>query len=133
MLNHPGLFHEVEDAFGGIQFSDRELDLLRQRIIQALSGTSGWSARRLAETLASGGVGEVVAAVLENPLIRSHRLIAPDAALQDVRETWAENCAAVRQPPARGQTQQPPVVRQGAGTLARELAHRRASLGDGAD
>lgn len=133
VLNHPEFFHEVEDALGGIQFADRELDLLRQRVIQALSGASPSNARRVAETLATGGVAEAVAAVLEDPLIRSHRRIAPTAPVQDVRETWAENYAAARQPPPRDRTRQPASARIDAGSLAFGLAHRRASLGDGED
>ncbi len=131
VLNHPEFFHEVEDALGGIQFSDRELDLLRQRIVQALSGTSPSNARQAAENLAIGAVAEAIAAVLGDPLIRSHRLIAPAAPLEGVRETWAENYVAVRQAPPRGRTQEPASAQKKVGSLAYELAHRRASLGDG--
>lgn len=115
----------------GIQFSDRELDLLRQRIVQALSGTSPSNARQAAENLAIGAVAEAIAAVLGDPLIRSHRLIAPAAPLEGVRETWAENYVAVRQAPPRGRTQEPASAQKKVGSLAYELAHRRASLGDG--
>ena len=131
ILNHPEFFHEVEDTFGGMQFSDRQLDLLRQGIVQALSGASPSNAQRLAESLASSGAAAAVAAVLEDPLIRSHRLIAPTAPLERVRQTWAENYAAVRQSPPRGRIVPSATAQIGAGSLAYELAHRRASLGDG--
>ena len=131
LLVHPEFFHEVEDAFGRVEFSDRTLDLLRQEIIEALSGSSSQEARTLAEALAARGMAEAVAEVLENPLVRSHRLIAPGAGPRELRETWIENIAALR--PSPHETRQATAAtQQGAGSAAL-LARRRFAVDDGAD
>ena len=131
LLVHPEFFHEVEDAFGQVEFSDRTLDLLRQEIIDALSGSSSQEARPLAEALAARGMAEAVAEVLENPLVRSHRLIAPAAGPRELRETWMENIAALR-PSHRENQKDSAAARQGAGSIAL-LARRRSAVDDSAD
>ena len=131
LLVHPEFFHEVEDAFGQVEFSDRTLDLLRQEIIHALSGSSIRDAHTLAATLAARGMAEVVAEVLENALVRSHRLIAPAAGPRELRETWMENIAALR-PSHRENQKDSAGTQQGPGALAL-LARRRFAVDDGAD
>jgi DNA primase len=129
MLLHPEFFHDVEDAFGQIEFSNRMLGLLRQEIIQALSGTSIRDAQALAGTLAARGMADAAAEVLDSPLVRSHRLIAPTATLRDLRETWAENIAAL-QPSGSEERQDSLAAQKGAGSLAL-LARRQVAVSDG--
>ena len=129
MLVHPALFDEVEDAFGQVEFSDRTLDLLRQEVIQALSGSAIRDRRTLAEALAARGMDDAVAEVLDGALVRSHRLIAPTATLPDLRDTWTENIAVLRPFTVKEQEAN---ARSGAGSLAL-LARRHSEVGDGAD
>jgi DNA primase len=131
LLMHPEFFHQVEDAFGQIQFSDRTLDRLRQDIIQALSGNSIRDTQTLREVLAAGGMADAVGEVLDCPLVRSHRLIAPAAALHDLEETWSENIAALRIC-AREGDQDSAAKRPGAGSFAL-LARRHSTTSDSVD
>jgi DNA primase len=131
LLVHPEFFHQVEDAFGQIQFSDRTLDRLRQDIIQALSGNSSRDPQTLKEMLAAGGMADAVAEVLDSPLVRSHRLIAPTAAADDLYRAWSENLAALRLT-ARQEEQGKAAPRQGAGSFAL-LARRHSIIDDGVD
>jgi DNA primase len=131
MLVRPEFFHEVEDAFGQIEFSNRKLDLLRQEIIQALSGSPSQDERTLKDALAARGMAEVVAEVVDSPLVRSHRLIAPAAAPSDVRETWLENIAVLNPPPH--ETRQATVATQQSAGSAALLARRGFVINDGAE
>ncbi|MBK8176554.1 MAG: DNA primase [Rhodospirillales bacterium] len=123
MLNHPEFFHEVEDSFGAIAFTDFNLDQLRQAIVQALSGGETLDATRLADALAAAGQEECVADVLADPLIRTHRQIAPSAPLEQVRATWEENLAVVRNAALS------PLSTATAGGLARLTRQRAAGSG----
>jgi DNA primase len=131
LLMHPEFFHKVEDAFGQIEFSDQTLDRLRQEIIQALSGTSIRDTQTLRGVLTAGGMADAVAEVLDSPLVRSHRLIAPAATLHDLHETWSESIAALRLS-ARQEEQGKAASKQGAGSFAL-LARRHSIMGDSMD
>jgi DNA primase len=132
LLNHPEFFHEVEDEFGGLEFSDRDLDQLRRDMVDVLSGAVTRDRRGLAAALVERHRNDAARTVLDDPLIRSHRLVAPGAALADVRATWDQNLAMARQPraSAASATQARP---SRPGNLARQLAHRRAALDEGAE
>ena len=143
VLNHPGFFEEVEDELGALNCTDEALDRLRQGMVLLLSGQAvAPDSRTLADLLEARGHGDALACLFDDPLIRSHRLIAPSAGIEQVRDTWAENAAAARRlaEPDPGSSQdpsrpQPPVSgkAKAPGALARRAAHGRAVFDDGAD
>jgi DNA primase len=89
VAHHPDFFHEVEDAFGTAHFADPTLDRLRQALVSALSAAE--TPANTAGVLAALGLGEALSTVLAHPLIKSHRLIAPGAPRDGVRQAWDEN------------------------------------------
>jgi DNA primase len=89
VANHPDFFHEVEDAFGTAHFADSTLDSLRQALVSTLSGTE--APADVAGALAARGLAEALNGVLSHPLIKGHRLIAPGAPREGVRQAWDEN------------------------------------------
>jgi DNA primase len=96
ILNHPLFFHQVEDELGTLNFADTELDRLRQTLVALLSGTDAMERPDLVAALADRGLDEVLNDVLGDPHIRTHRLIAPGARVDDVMQTWTENLQTAR-------------------------------------
>ncbi len=91
ILNHPDLFHQVEEQFGSIGFSDRPLDSLRQALISMLSGEPGFDVQGLKEELLRHGLEGALSDLHRNAMLRRHKLIRPEASNDDVMETWNEN------------------------------------------
>jgi hypothetical protein len=91
-VNHSPLFAEIEEDLGTVSFADARLDRLRQGLLQALGRAGqGWTAAEASALLADPELAQTLAEVLAHPLIRSHRLVRPEASLADARATWAEN------------------------------------------
>jgi DNA primase len=114
VAHHPGFFHEVEDALGMAHFADPTLDHLRQALVSALSTAE--TPTDVAGTLAAQGLADALNAVLNHPLIKGHRLIAPGAPLEGVRQTWDENRRLLDAARLAAET------RHGQGTLAADLS-----------
>lgn len=94
---HPDFFHEVEDDLGALMFAQRPLDRLRQELIALLSGCEDSpGAERLAEELVGRGYGAILADLLDDPLIRSHRGIGRTAPPDALRRTWSQSVALIR-------------------------------------
>lgn len=137
LCRHPALFDRVEDEIGALGFADPEHDLLRQALIHQLSGTqqppgSGQPADDLGERLLAAGLGDALAAVLDDPLVRAHRLIASQAALDDVCATWRENIDLLRRLNADGPSA-PAETAVSDEEVARRLARKRLALRDAAE
>ncbi|MSO85416.1 MAG: DNA primase [Rhodospirillales bacterium] len=107
-VNHCRLFAEIEEELGSVRFVDARLDQLRQGLVRALgragepprasndaplSGRAGekWTAAEAMALLADPALAATLAEVLADTLIKTHRLLRPDASLADARATWAEN------------------------------------------
>ncbi len=91
VVNHPEFFHQVEERLGSVEFADGALDRLRQGLISVLSGETGWDVPRLRAGLDERGLSAPVEGLFRDPLVRNHRLIAPEAAEEDVAAAWEEN------------------------------------------
>ena len=93
-VNRPEMFAEVEESLGTIAFNDPALDRLRQALLGALAtAPEGWTAETVSDLLGGSTAAETLAQVLAHPLVKSHRMIQPDAPLAEARATWAENIA----------------------------------------
>jgi DNA primase len=96
IVNHPDFFHHVEDDLGSIGFDDAALDILRQELIQILSGTGGLEDAGLRDELIQRGHGPALEDLFRDPLIRRYRQIGVKAANDNLREAWEENIQALR-------------------------------------
>jgi len=93
----PDHFDEVEDELGALVFAQPPLDRLRQELVTLLSGSEErLDADQVAARLAMRGCGAILADLLDDPLVRSHRNIAPGAPTDALRRTWAQSAALVR-------------------------------------
>jgi DNA primase len=97
VLNHPDLFHQVEEALGSAVFADGPLDALRRALISILSGADAQDPPALRAALEERGLKPAVDEVFRDPLVRAHRLIAPGAALADALATWDEALGVLSQ------------------------------------
>lgn len=91
-VNHPPLFAEIEETLGSTAFADPALDRLRQALLRALAqAPEGWEAADVPGLLGEGGMVEMLDQVLSHPLVKTHRMVQPDAPLAEARATWLEN------------------------------------------
>ena len=91
-VNHPPLFAEIEETLGSTAFADPALDRLRQALLRALAQVpEGWEASDVPGLLGDGGMVEMLDQVLSHPLVKTHRMVQPDAPLAEARATWLEN------------------------------------------
>lgn len=88
IINHPDMFHMVEDAFGASDILDASLNGLRQAVTMILSGHDTMDRETLLQTLRTEGQGEALKALYGDPLIIKHRQIAADAPFELVKEAW---------------------------------------------
>jgi hypothetical protein len=131
LCRHPVLFDGAEDAIGSLGFADPDHDRLRQALISVLSGCA-LTASELAQRLDAAGVDDLRSAVVADPLIRVHRLIAVDAAIDDVRATWRENIALLRRLDS-DEAAAPAASDASDDDLARRVARKRRLLGEASD
>lgn len=96
IINHPGFIDRVEDQLGAVGFGDESLDGLRQAVLSILSGGADVDADGLREELTRRGLSESLDALFGHVLVRRHRLIRPEASLEDVQATWDESYALLR-------------------------------------
>ena len=132
LCRHPALFESVEEEVGCIGFADPDHDRLRQALIAALSGCA-LGADDLAQQLATAGAGDVCAAILADPFVRAHRLIAADAAVSDVVATWRENIALLRRLDAAGGSPAAFPSSVSDEDITRHIARKRRLLSEGSD
>jgi DNA primase len=90
IMNHPGFFQEIEEEIGSVGFADSALDQLRQELISLLSGELNFDAGDLKEELRKLGLTPVVDALLEDPVIKIHRVVGSSASGDEVRLKWDE-------------------------------------------
>ena len=96
IINHPDIFHDVEEQFGSVGFEDPSLDRLRQALIEMLSGDSGFDSQALLAELGRRGLAESVEALFQDALLRSNRQIRPEAVNDDVQATWDQSYAQIQ-------------------------------------
>jgi DNA primase len=96
LCRHPGFFHNIEEEIGTFVFSDDEYDRLRQALIAVLSGHDGVTIEQLRTALADDCLRATFEAVLADPMVRRHRLIAAESSMEQIRVTWRENASRLR-------------------------------------
>jgi DNA primase len=96
LCRHPGFFHNIEEEIGTFVFSDDEYDRLRQALIAVLSGRDCVTIEQLRSALADDCLRATVDAVLADPIVRRHRLIAAGSSTEEIRATWRENAGRLR-------------------------------------
>lgn len=96
LCRHPGFFHEIEEQIGTFVFSDDERDRLRQALIAVLSGHDAITIAQLRAALPDDSLRAAADAVLQDPIVRWHRLIAPASSMEQIRATWCENASRLR-------------------------------------
>lgn len=96
IINHPDFFHHVEEELGSVGFDDAALDVLRQELIQILSGSSSFEGEEIRAELIRRGHGPAMETVFLDPIIRRHREIGPKAANDNLQAAWEENFQALR-------------------------------------
>jgi DNA primase len=90
IISHPEFFQEIEDEMGSIGFADSALDQLRQELISLLSGGSKFNAVDLKEELRRRGLADALDTLLEDPVIKIHRVVGSSASGDEVRLKWDE-------------------------------------------
>jgi DNA primase len=90
IMNHPDIFQEIEEEIGSVGFADSALDQLRQELISLLSGELNFDAGDLKEELRKLGLAHAVDTLLEDPVIKIHRVVGPSASGDEVRLKWDE-------------------------------------------
>ncbi|MDX1402291.1 MAG: DNA primase [Kiloniellales bacterium] len=90
VINHPGFFQEIEEEIGSVCFADTTLDQLRQGLISLLSGETDIDAGDLKNLLRERGLAEALATLMEDPVIKIHRIFGPSASEDEVRSKYDE-------------------------------------------
>jgi DNA primase len=90
IVSHPEFFQEIEDEIGSLGFADSALDQLRQELISLLSGGSKFDVADLKEELRGRGLADALDMLLEDPVIKIHRVIGQGASGEQVRLKWDE-------------------------------------------
>ncbi len=90
IISHPDFFQAIEEQIGSVSFADSALDLLRQELISLLSGQSDFDACGLKDELRRRGLPGALDTLLDDPVIKIHRVIGPSASEDEVRSKWDE-------------------------------------------
>ncbi|OHC74623.1 MAG: hypothetical protein A3H92_11635 [Rhodospirillales bacterium RIFCSPLOWO2_02_FULL_58_16] len=96
IINHPNLFHMIEDEIGRIGFGDQFLDMLRQAIVSILSSDHDIVTENLKAELERRGFSETLDAIFNDPLIRKNSYIKPGAPEKNVLEGWNQILRRIR-------------------------------------
>jgi DNA primase len=96
VINHPGIFHQVEDAFGSLEFRTPALDELRQALISILSGDDEPGPDPIKDKLRRRGLSETLDSLLADVFIRCNRHIGPEASMDNVMATWEQSIERIR-------------------------------------
>jgi DNA primase len=97
LLRHPEYFHTVEEEVGSTSLAQPALDSLRQALLRAMSGAATMTAATLRQLLTGQGLGDVIDAVLDDPIIRRRTAKeAADASSTDITVTWTACMRALR-------------------------------------
>ena len=91
IIHHPAFFHRVEESLGTAYFLDDALDRLRRGLISLLSGDHDLDVQGLRDGLRDMDLGGVVDGLFRDPLVKTHRMIGPGAADEDIQATWDQN------------------------------------------
>jgi DNA primase len=95
-INHPHQFAHIEDSLGVAHFGDAAMDDLRHELVVVLGEGGDWTPETLRDELAARGRDRALAALFDDPLIRRHRFVRPDANHADVQEAWTDNLEHLR-------------------------------------
>jgi len=96
IINHPDFFQEIEEQIGSVGFADRALDRLRQELITVLSGEPDFDVGDLKEELRRRGLAGALDTLLEDPVIKVHRVSGSSASGDEVRLKWDEAMRVLR-------------------------------------
>ncbi|MGF1639618.1 MAG: DNA primase [Rhodospirillales bacterium] len=134
ILTHPGFFHDVEEELGSVVFADPALDRLRQELILLLSGEGTLDAADVRDALRRRGLGDALSGLLEDPVIRVHRTIGPQASGDDLGATWRRAVRALKTVALEAELVATPLADDASDEeIERRLKLKRARLDDGSD
>ena len=88
VIAHPMLLEEVAERLGHLEFTDSDLDKLRQEVLKHLDGWASLDSEGVRRHLSACGFSQILDCLLE---ARAHDRIAylkPDAPLEAVRALW---------------------------------------------
>ncbi|MGQ9369841.1 DNA primase [Azospirillum sp. ST 5-10] len=92
VINHPELFDEVGESLALLPFPPGPLEDLRQALIAALGGDSGYDSGLDADAvqshLSSAGFDTILASLLSGSTYVHGRFSRPEASLEDARKGW---------------------------------------------
>lgn len=133
LLLHPSAFSHAEEDLGSLAFLSPELERLRQRLVEEFAARVPPGPDALAAALRGDGFGDTVDRLLEDPVLRRHRALGPDAPAEDLQALWQENLAVVRLADARADdvgTEAGASAADGDEALARRRLSKLAQLGE---
>lgn len=97
VVNHPAIFEVVGERLGAMAFTDSGLDRVRQETVGLLAANADADRTALIESLKLAGLESELAVLLDDPLIRQHRRLRPDADDQGACETWYESAEVLQE------------------------------------
>lgn len=112
LINHPGLFEDVEEEAGTLVLPQERLDLLRQTVLHLLADQGGLDADALRGHLIERGFSAELGSVLSAAVYTHAGFARPGAAEEEARAGWRETRALMRKKE----------VRKEIGSAARKLA-----------
>lgn len=90
ILNHPHIFAEVEEIFGGIVIQEAKLSRLRQEIMKELSADSLLSREKLVERLKNSGFTEEIDDILSESVYVHASFCSPLASEGNIASQFAQ-------------------------------------------
>lgn len=88
ILNHPSLFHYVEEELGMLNLSEARLDALRQAILSHLCESDDIHAHDLQRQLIEDGFSSEIRGLLSESIYTHARFARPQSEFEDVQAGW---------------------------------------------
>ncbi|MDA0998440.1 MAG: DNA primase, partial [Proteobacteria bacterium] len=90
LINYPGMFDQIEEPLGMVEFSVPELDKLRARTLNTLAERADLDSAALKDHLTSEGFGALLRSLLSNETYMHARFARPGGSVDDALRGWTD-------------------------------------------
>ncbi|MBL94781.1 MAG: DNA primase [Magnetovibrio sp.] len=90
LINHPELFGEFEEIIGRLEFSVRDLDILRQQVLKTLAQEDKIDSLSLVNDLIDHQQGKLLSAVLSDDVYIHAGFARAEKTLDEARQGWLD-------------------------------------------
>ena len=90
LINHPELFGEFEEIIGRLEFSVRDLDILRQQVLKTLAQEDKIDSLSLVNELIDHRQGKLLSTVLSDDVYIHAGFARAEKTLDEARKGWLD-------------------------------------------